>query len=265
MWVGRATVFLVGLSVILALVFGIATTAVAGDGPGAVFNLGQKYTVNRLSQLVGTTALDLKVGKGTDPTTKTAPPMKVDSQAEVANLNAEFAGTADNAAHADSADSAGQASTALTAEKLDGKTIDELPGAVVQAVNVTGEGSTVPFGSLTFVAPPVTVTTSSTQRLVGVISASLKLDSGGPLTFNYGLCYRQANSSAPLVNFSGPNHPQGTATTTSVTWTAAATKVPGVAGTWDVGFCVQNASDQFVTLRGDGKVSGWIEVVNPTP
>ena len=89
MWVGRATVFLVGLSVILALVFGIATTAVAGDGPGAVFNLGQKYTVNRLSQLVGTTALDLKVGKGTDPTTKTAPPMKVDSQAEVANLNAE--------------------------------------------------------------------------------------------------------------------------------------------------------------------------------
>ena len=147
---GRATVFLVGLSVILALVFGIATTAVA------VFNLGQKYTVNRLSQLVGTTAgamlkvdnngagtaLDLKVGMGTDPTTKTAPPMKVDSQAEVANLNAEFAGTADNAAHADRADSAGQFSTALTAEKPDGKTIDELPGAVVRAVNVTGAATT---------------------------------------------------------------------------------------------------------------------------
>ncbi len=34
MWVGRATIFLVGLSVILALVSGIATAAVAGDGPG---------------------------------------------------------------------------------------------------------------------------------------------------------------------------------------------------------------------------------------
>jgi hypothetical protein len=32
MWVGRATVFLVGLSVILALVFGVATTAMGANG-----------------------------------------------------------------------------------------------------------------------------------------------------------------------------------------------------------------------------------------
>jgi len=38
MWVGRATVFLVGLAVILALVVGFATAALAGTGVGATFN-----------------------------------------------------------------------------------------------------------------------------------------------------------------------------------------------------------------------------------
>jgi hypothetical protein len=103
MWVGRATVFMVGLAVILALLFGVATTALAGTGVGATFNLGKKNTVDRLSQLVGSTAgsmllvdnngagtaLDLRVGQGTDPSAKTVAPMKVDSQAKVTNLNAD--------------------------------------------------------------------------------------------------------------------------------------------------------------------------------
>jgi hypothetical protein len=76
MWVGRATMFLVGLAVILALVFGVATTALAGTGVGAVFNLGKTNIVDAISKLVGTTtnsmlmvdnngagtALDLRVG-----------------------------------------------------------------------------------------------------------------------------------------------------------------------------------------------------------
>ena len=105
MWVGRATVFMVGLSVMLALLFGIATTALAGNGRGGIFNLGQKNTVNRLTQLVGAptsgamlrvdndgsgTALELKVGLPTaNPADKTTPPMTVDSQAKVTNLNAD--------------------------------------------------------------------------------------------------------------------------------------------------------------------------------
>ena len=41
MWVGRATVFLVGLAVILALVFGVATSAFAAlSKPGDPFKLG---------------------------------------------------------------------------------------------------------------------------------------------------------------------------------------------------------------------------------
>jgi len=104
MWVGRATVFLVGLAVILALVFGAATTALAGTGVGAVFNLGKANTVDAVSKLAGATtssmlmvdnngagtALDLRVGPSTTPAAeKGVAPMKVDSQAKVNNLNAD--------------------------------------------------------------------------------------------------------------------------------------------------------------------------------
>ena len=99
MWIGRATVFLVGLAVILAVVFGAATTALAGTGVGATFNLGKLNTVNRLSQLVGSTdnAL-LRVDNNNAGTNATAlnlqveaghTPMKVNSSTKVANLNAE--------------------------------------------------------------------------------------------------------------------------------------------------------------------------------
>ena len=100
MWVGRATVFLVGLAVILALVVGFASAALAGTGVGATFNLGKLNTVNRVSQLVGATnnamllvdnrstgtdatALDLRVNAGRAP-------MRVDSSTAVANLNADY-------------------------------------------------------------------------------------------------------------------------------------------------------------------------------
>jgi len=76
----------------------------AGTGVGATFNLGKKNTVNAISKLVGSTAssmllvdnngagtaLDLKVGPATTPAAdKTVAPMKVDSQAKVANLNSD--------------------------------------------------------------------------------------------------------------------------------------------------------------------------------
>lgn len=99
MWVGRTTTFLVGLAVILALVAGVASTALAGTGVGAVFNLGQLNTVDAASKLVGgvagpslqidnnstgkgATALDLQVEAG-------RPPMKVNSDARVINFNAD--------------------------------------------------------------------------------------------------------------------------------------------------------------------------------
>jgi hypothetical protein len=99
MLVGRATTFAVGLAVILALTVGIASSALAGTGVGARFQLGQTNTVNAITKLVGTvagpslvvdnnstnagaTALDLQVEAGKAP-------MKVNSDTQVANLNAD--------------------------------------------------------------------------------------------------------------------------------------------------------------------------------
>ncbi len=90
---------MVGLAVILALTVGLATTALAGKGVGARFDLGKTNTVNAISKLAGSvagpslridnnstdaaaTALDLQVEPG-----KAA--MKVNSDAHVANLNSD--------------------------------------------------------------------------------------------------------------------------------------------------------------------------------
>jgi len=100
MWVGRATVFLVGLAVILAVVLGVATAALAGTGVGAAFNLGKLNTVNQISRLVGKTdAPMLRVDNNATGTSATAldlqvepghAPMKVNSSTRVAGLNADL-------------------------------------------------------------------------------------------------------------------------------------------------------------------------------
>jgi hypothetical protein len=52
---GRATIFAVGVAVILAVVLGVATTALAAV-PGDPFRLGRINSIDRLSTLIGTTA-----------------------------------------------------------------------------------------------------------------------------------------------------------------------------------------------------------------
>ncbi len=98
-WMARTTTTVVGLAIMLALVFGMATTALAGTGVGARFDLGKANTVNQISKLVGSvagpslqidnnsdgvsaTALDLQVEPGKSP-------MKVNSVTKVADLNAD--------------------------------------------------------------------------------------------------------------------------------------------------------------------------------
>jgi len=103
-WLSRATTFLVAVAVILALRVELASAALAGTGVGAAFNLGKTNTVGALSSLVESTsssmlkldnndsgtALDLRVGPSTTPADqKSVTPMKVDSQAKVANLTAD--------------------------------------------------------------------------------------------------------------------------------------------------------------------------------
>ena len=97
MFVGRATTFMVGLAVIVALTVGVAGAAFGANG--ANFLLGKSNAANAITQLVGSvagpglqidnnstdaaaTALDLQVEAGKAP-------MKVNSDTQVANLNAD--------------------------------------------------------------------------------------------------------------------------------------------------------------------------------
>jgi hypothetical protein len=100
MWVGRATVFLVGLAVVLALLFGGATMAFAA-ATGDPFRLGQVNRINdALTTLIGSNngamlaidndstataarALDLRVEENRAP-------MRVNSDRVVTNLNADL-------------------------------------------------------------------------------------------------------------------------------------------------------------------------------
>ena len=97
MFVGKATTFMVGLAMILALTVGVAGAAFGANG--ANFLLGKSNAANTITQLVGSvagpglqidnnstdaaaTALDLQVEAGKAP-------MKVNSDTQVANLNAD--------------------------------------------------------------------------------------------------------------------------------------------------------------------------------
>lgn len=90
--VGRATIFALGLAVVLAVMFGVATTALAAV-PGDPLKLGRINVVNKLTTLVkrgSGPALSLKVGSG--------PPLAVNSTGKVANLNADQLDGQDSAA-----------------------------------------------------------------------------------------------------------------------------------------------------------------------
>ena len=136
MMVGRATTFMVGLTMILALMFGVTTTALAGTGVGARFDLGKVNTVNAITKLVGSvagpslqidnssantnaTALDLQVEAGKAP-------MTVNSEAKVANLNAD---------------------------KLDGLSADEIGVSGYQGVSETSASNSIGNKTLTVVCP----------------------------------------------------------------------------------------------------------------
>lgn len=99
LWLGRGTATVMGLAVILALAVGLASTALAGTGVGARFDLGKTNTVNAISSLVGSVAGPaLKIDNNSTGTGATAlrlevesgkPPMSVNSTTEVQGLNVD--------------------------------------------------------------------------------------------------------------------------------------------------------------------------------
>jgi hypothetical protein len=241
-WVGRATTYLVGLAVILALSVGLASTALAGTGVGARFDLGKTNTANEISELVGSvagpslqidnnssgaaaTALDLKVEAG-------KPPMTVDSQARVNNLNAD---------------------------RLDGFDSSELPGTVKDIARFAGVVPAIQGNSsnLVFVGPTTTVTVDGDNRLVGAASAPLGLTTSSTQTADVGLCYQ--SGAGAIINFVGANFSVHFFSSTRETYSA--TTFPGApgAGTYNVKFCIRNYGANPIN---NNFVNGWVMVVD---
>jgi hypothetical protein len=84
MWIGKATIFLVGLSVILALIFGVASTAFSANGNP--FLLGKKNVATTVSTLLrkgAGPALKLEVASGQPPLVANA------AAGKATNLNAD--------------------------------------------------------------------------------------------------------------------------------------------------------------------------------
>jgi hypothetical protein len=140
MWVGRVTVFLVGLSVILAVVLGVATMAFAANGNPWI--LGQGNAATAITSLGGAagvegpmlritnndaaandTALDLRVQSGEAP-------MTVNTSAKVANLNADRLDGKDQSAFAD-------------VNELGGQLVFDSSGPLPKETTFTSEGGTL--------------------------------------------------------------------------------------------------------------------------
>jgi membrane protein implicated in regulation of membrane protease activity len=107
MWVGRATVFLVGLAVIVGLVVGVVSRATAHTGSVGLFHLNHNNPVSALSTLTGTlTGAVLKVdNNGTGPALSLeasagkAPVVVNATAGKATNLNADKLDGADSAAY----------------------------------------------------------------------------------------------------------------------------------------------------------------------
>ncbi len=165
MWIGRGASAVFGLALVLALVMGVGTTALAAI-PGDPFRLGQTNGIDTMSTLVGNVAgTMLKVDNGSTAAGATAldlrvepgkAPMKVNSATRVANLNADrvdgkhatafyAAGSkVSDSSHADQADSATSAGDANT---LDGKDSTDFAAAYKRTVVVSPTGTDTENGT----------------------------------------------------------------------------------------------------------------------
>lgn len=153
MGIARGTALTVGVAVMMALLLGVATTALAGTGVGARFQLGQTNTVNAITKLVGSvagpslvidnnsagtgaTALDLQVEPGKAP-------MTVNSEAKVANLNSDKLDGLDSSSFAGYGESAYLDIKSLTACNTQDQGLVSIPFSVSRPTLVYASANAV--------------------------------------------------------------------------------------------------------------------------
>lgn len=150
--IGRAVTYCVGLAVVLAVVFGVATAGLAAV-PGDPLNLGKGNKINKLTSLVGNTAtamlridnngtgpaLDLQVEPG-------AAPLAVNSDSRVSNLNADKLDGVSSEGFLAANGKAQSAASADNADKLDGRDSTQFASATSEAWRVVGTNGQPEFG-----------------------------------------------------------------------------------------------------------------------
>ncbi len=250
MWVGRATIFMVGLAVVLFLTLAIVADAADARKRVPAIKKGVVNTVSSMTTLVGSIA---------------NPILKLDNNGTGTALQLEVgARKAPLTVNQDSGAPEAGTATGLSADKLDGMEPGQLPGSIASVTTInTFPGIPFDLGTSSagwkFVGAPETgITTTASQRLVG--AAEVPLGDPTATSFNYDLCYR-ASGGTTLTNFSGANPSAATLTTTDVVYTATSSVAPG-AGTWDVGFCVIQATNDTRDAQRVSYVNGWVMVVN---
>ncbi len=190
MWVGRATVFLVGLAVTLALVFGVASMAMGANGGNLILGSlnnaatavtkltgnvsgGPALQVQNTNTQAGSKALQLGVAPGKAPLTVNA------TAGKAQNLNADkidgqeaaaFLGKTEKAADAAHADQADSATNAQNADKLDGKDSSAFGIKTDHATKYTDECDS-PLNTLNECAPVTVTVPAGKTYLVSVWSS----------------------------------------------------------------------------------------------
>lgn len=146
------------------------------------------------------------------------------------------------------------------------------PAGAVGPTGPTGIVATGSFGggigniaanatAYVFIGATVNVTTTGNQRLTGAGVAALGTTSATAASFMYGLCYRAAGTANAPTNFVGGLYTIGNMTSTAgrTGWGAAGSLIPG-AGTWQVGYCVNNYG--AVAVNNNDFSNGWVQVTN---
>jgi hypothetical protein len=155
MWVGRATSAVVGLAIILASIFGVASTALGANG--SPFILGK--AANSASQVTGLVgniadstkpalsiynakggpALELKVACTSLSNCSKGPPMRIDSSTRVANLNADRLDDREASSFADGVD--GKATDADNLDNKDSADFVQLDPSATQSGSIDMDGT----------------------------------------------------------------------------------------------------------------------------
>ena len=126
-------------------------------------------------------------------------------------------------------------------------------GAFSGSINTITKGA----AAYVFAGPTASVTITNTQRLTG--AATLPVATGASTTSAYvGLCYQLG--AGAVTNFVGGNFSILTLGSTRSGVPASGSVVPGTAGTYKVGACVQNGG--AADLNSNDYVNGWVQVTN---